>query len=132
MLIAGILGYSIGVWFDMLTMLQMIHLFPVARLYMPTSLFKFFKALELLNFQGINYSIWNFEDVISSNDLVENGDATSYNFKKMGFNSSSFLITSQDVIICIIYMSFIPIIVRSIALIFDKSILIKNFENKVM
>jgi cbb3-type cytochrome oxidase subunit 3 len=132
MLTAGILGYSIGIWFDLYSMLQLVHLFPVARLYLPTSLFKFFKALEYLNFQGLNYGFWDFEDIIIEGDLVKNGDTTNYNFEKMGFSTSSFFYTAQDAVMVIIYLSFFPIVVRTLALIFTKSNFVKNFEKKVL
>lgn len=65
---------------------------------MPTGLFKFFKAFEYLNFQNLNFGIWNYDQVIDTSSFIVNGNQVNYNFKKMGFTSSSFILTSTDVI----------------------------------
>lgn len=99
MLVAGVFGYSIGILFDIFSTLQLVHMFPVGRFYMPTGLFKFFKSFEMLNFQGLNFGIWNYDDPVSASDLTINAGALNYNFQKMGFKTTSFILTSIDVII---------------------------------
>lgn len=132
MLTAGVMGYSIGIWFDLFSLLQLVHMFPVARLYLPTSLYKFFKALEFLNFQKLNIGFWDFENVMVRDELGENGRPANYNFEKMGFTTRAFFHTAQDTVMFIIYLSFFPIFVRTLALIFDKSVFLRNFEKKAL
>jgi hypothetical protein len=98
MLTAGVFGYPVGVLFDIYSTLQLIHLFPLGRFYMPTGLFKFFKSFERLNFQNLNFGIWNYDQIIDTGSFIINGNQVNYNFKKMGFTSSSFILTSTDVI----------------------------------
>ena len=85
-----------------------------------------------MNFQGLNIGFWNFEDIMVADELGENGIPTNYNFEKMGFTTRTFFCTAQDTVMSIIYISFFPGFVRSLALIFDESVFIKNFEKKVL
>ena len=86
-------------FYEVFAMLQLIHMFPVGRFYMPTGLFKFFKVFEWLNFQGLNLGIWDFDDASTKSLLTVHANPVNYNFQKMGFGTSSFVFTSIDVII---------------------------------
>jgi len=125
---AALLGYQIGYLFDMLTTLQIVHLFPVMRLYMPTGLFKFFKTFEVLNFQGLSIGLWKYSQVIDSSGLTQNGNAANYNFKKMGFTTTSFLMTSSDAVLCLVYISFFPVAIQTLRMVFFKSTMVKNLQ----
>lgn len=128
MCISGCFGYKAAIILDIFSTLQLIHLFPIGRFYMPTGLFKFFKTFEILNFQGLNFGIWDFDKASTKGLLTVHGDIVNYNFEKMGFTTSSFIFTSIDVIISIIYMLFIPISIRILAQIFRKSTLIRYLD----
>lgn len=132
MLIAGCLGYKMAILIDIFYTLQLIHLFPVGRFYLPTGLFKFFKAFELLNFQGINFGIWDFDKASTKGLLTVNRNVVNYNFQKMGFATSSFIFTSIDVIISIMYMLFIPIVIRILSQVFRKSTWIRYLDTQIM
>lgn len=117
---------------DAFYMLQLIYFFPLGRFYFPTGLFKFFKAFELLNFQNINFGIWDFNDAATEGLLTVHGDVVNYNFQKMGFSTSSFIFTSIDVILVVIYFLFFSIFIRMLAQVFRKSVWIRYLENVVI
>ena len=54
-----LLGFSGWICIDMITTLQMIHLFPVWRLYIPTALLKFFMMFRFFEFW--RYNLWILE-----------------------------------------------------------------------
>ena len=99
MITAAVLGYEIGYLFDVFATLQIVYLFPVARLYLPTGLFRFFQSFEKLNFISLSVGLWQFSDFINSSSFVDSGTAASYNFKKMGFTTRSFIDTCFSIII---------------------------------
>jgi len=131
-IVGGFLGYPIGILLDIVGTLQLVHLFPVARLYLPTGLFKFFKWFEYLNFQQIGIGLWDYDQIIDSNEFTINGNEASYNFKKMGFTSNSFFMTSSDVIICAIYLIIIPVVVRIMAQFLSKFKIMRNMERNIV
>ena len=128
MITAVVFGYDVGFLFDVFTTLQIVYLFPLSRLYLPTGLFKFFKSFEKLNFIGLSIGFWQFNDFIDSSSFVETGGPAVYNFKKMGFTTRSFLNTSSDVLLCIIYISFFPVLIQSFRMLFHKSTMMKNIK----
>ena len=132
MITAAVLGYEIGYLFDVFATLQIVHLFPVARLYLPTGLFKFFQSFEKLNFISLSVGLWQFKDFIDSSLFVNTGTAASYNFKKMGFTTRSFIDTSSDVLLCIVYMSFIPVIIQSLRMLLYNSTMVKNIQRNTL
>ena len=56
-----ILGLGFGIAFDFITTMQLIHLIPVMRLYMPSSLTKMFKWFQYYNFKGIFWGMWDVD-----------------------------------------------------------------------
>lgn len=45
-LAAGVFGHSTGILLELFGTLQLVHVIPIARLYLPTGLYKFFKTFE--------------------------------------------------------------------------------------
>lgn len=132
MITAAVFGYDVGYLFDVYATLQIAYLFPVARLYMPTGLFKFFKAFEKLNFVSLSVGLWQFDDFVDSSLYVRSGTAASYNYKKMGFTTRSFIDTSSDVLLCIVYMSFIPVMIQSLRMLLYRSTMVKNIQRNAL
>lgn len=102
------LGFSGWMAIDLITTLQMVHLIPVARLYIPSVLRRFFVMFQYCNMMGLNFGFWRITQLIESDDFSSNGRAIGYNFEKMHFTTTSFFNNTSDAIIFITYCCFIP------------------------
>ena len=126
-----LLGFSGWIWIDMITTLQMIHLIPVWRLYIPTPLLRFFMMFRYLNFEEITFGYWKFQNGVNSFGYTENSYPSSYNFEKMGLTTTAFFINTSGVIFFLTYILFIPALISMVALVFYKSPSAKNLERNI-
>ena len=115
----------------MITTLQMIHLFPVLRLYIPTVLLRFFMMFRFLNFEDISFGYWKFQNTVNSFGYTTNNYPSSYNFEKMGFTTTAFFMNTSGVIFFVTYILFIPALISMVALVFFKSPAAKNLERNI-
>lgn len=120
-----IFGLSFGIAFDFITTMQLFSMFPIARLYMPTSLFKMFKWFQFYNFKfiGLQYSLWEISDMIEMNDFDGGGRPINYNWDKMDWKTDNFFLNASEVVIFAIYLSFLVPIASMLALFIPKGFL---------
>jgi hypothetical protein len=120
--ISSVFGLSFGIAFDFITTMQLLSLFPIARLYMPTSLMEMFRWFEFYNFKfiGLQYSLWEINDMIQLDNFNGGGRPIDYNFEKMGWKTNSAFLNAAEVVIFGIYMSFLVSILSMVTMFFPK------------
>lgn len=126
------LGFKAWIALDMITTMQMIHLIPVARLYLPSVLNRFFKMFQYTNFKGLQFGILRVTELIENDDFADNNAPIGYNFDKMGFNTTSLFYNITDPIIFVTYLCFIPALLGLATELFYKVVYIKKLESNVM
>lgn len=103
---ATLIGFTVGLillgfpgWtmIDIICALQLVHLIPVARLYIPTVLLRFFQIFKYCNFEHIAFGQWKFTRAIDSDGFTKNDSPINYNFLKMGYDSKAFFSLTIDV-----------------------------------
>ena len=99
-------GFSLGIPFDFFTTLQMVHLTPVLWIFIPTSLTYMFSAFSPYNFMPITSTNWRLNRTVDDS-WAFNGNATTYNFYKMGFTTNAWLINSTPVLFVLTIATFI-------------------------
>ena len=126
-----IFGLSFGIAFDFITTMQLLSLFPIARLYMPTSLMEMFRWFQIYNFKfiGLQYSLWEINDMIQMNNFDGGGKPIDYNFSKMGWSTDSFFLNAAEVVIFAIYLSFLVPICSMITMFFPCKFCLNTYRN---
>lgn len=94
-----LLGFSGWIAVDMVCTLQMIHLIPVCRLYLPSVLLIFFKMFRFCNFESIAFGEWQFNRAVDQFGYTVNHLSHGYNFEKMGYYSKAFFSQTTDILV---------------------------------
>jgi hypothetical protein len=90
------LGFTGWIAFDMICTLQILHLTPVCKLYLPSVLLEFFKMFRYSNFEGLAFGEWQFNRAIDEDGFTLNHLSSGYNFEKMGYDSRAFFSLTAD------------------------------------
>ena len=126
-----LLGMSFGIAFDFINMMQLLHLVPLMRLYLPTAITNMFSWFQYYNFKGWLFGIWDFSQMIEEDEFQINGVPLTYNFRKMGFLTNSFFLNFAEVILFIIYIALLVPIFSSLSMFFPRVKLFKNFDRNL-
>jgi hypothetical protein len=122
-------GFSLGIPFDFMTTMQMVHLTPVLRIFIPTSLTRMFQHFSTYNFMPITQTNWRLNRTVDDYWSI-NHIATTYNFHKMGFTTNAFLINSTPVLFVITIVSFLHPILTLSRIAFPNINYLNNFDKK--
>ena len=95
---------------------------------MPTSLTNMFRAFSPYNWHRMSFSVWKYSKVVEADDWVVNGDPLNYNFDKMDYPTNSFFLNSTDILLFVVFFTFLHPILAIIRIILPKSNYIKNMD----
>lgn len=126
------LGFSGWIAVDTICALQLLHLIPVARLYLPTVILRFLRIFKYLNFEDMTFGQWQFTRAIDQNGFSKNNSPVNYNFEKMGYNSKAFFSLTTGIWLYISIACFIPVLVSLFAIVMPKFSFAKNLEKNVL
>jgi len=59
-------GFSLGIPFDFITTMQMVHFTPCLRIFIPTSLSFMFAHFSPYNFMPLNFGKWQLKETVDS------------------------------------------------------------------
>jgi len=128
-LFASFFGFSFGIPFDFITTIQMIHYIPTLRIFIPTSLTNMFRAFAPYNFMGLTFGMWRLDQTASDN-WNTNGEAATYNFTKMDFETNAWLLNCTPVVIVLCYISFVHPVLSCSRVVFGGINYLKNLDRK--
>jgi len=126
-----LLGFSGWIAVDTICALQLLHLIPVARLYLPTVILRFLRIFRYLNFEDMTFGQWQFTRAIDQNGFSKNNSPVNYNFEKMGYNSKAFFSLTTGIWLYMSIACFIPVLVSLFAIVMPKFSFARNLEKNV-
>ena len=107
----------------------MVHLTPVLWIFIPTSLTYMFSAFSPYNFMPITSTNWRLNRTVDDS-WAFNGNATTYNFYKMGFTTNAWLINSTPVLFVLTIATFIHPILTLAKITFPSIAYLWNLDAK--
>jgi hypothetical protein len=126
------LGFSGWIAIDVICSLQMLHLIPVCRIYLPTVLLRFFRMFRFLNFEGLSFGQWQFTRTIDDMGFTKNGVPVNYNFEKMGYDTKAFFNLTSEIWLFMTYACFAPALLALLSTFLHKSSIAKNLERNLL
>jgi len=88
-----------------------------------------FSYFSPYNFMPLSFGKWELSETVD-NSWAINGNATTYNFDKMGFHTNAWLLNSTSVILFLTLVSFIHPVITLAKITFPEIAYLKNLDLK--
>ena len=124
--IGSLFSQSMSDMWCMMQTLQIIYLFPVLNLQMPSCLSKFTKTVSIAMPESDVLAMTLFYGLTNHTWMTQANPTPGYNYDQMGFESTAALHIGADVLSLFVYLFVLDVIFEIIRMTFEENQLIKN------